>query len=86
LVGISIVPASELSASTVSNGGTRQSLALNMLSSRAIKNIEQLNRPWRFTPTPDYDSETNPKGLISLGLAENVCTYQCRELQILIIH
>ncbi|OQD74690.1 hypothetical protein PENDEC_c010G07094 [Penicillium decumbens] len=43
-----------------------------MLSSRALKNIEQLNRPWRFTPTPDYDRETNPKGLISFGTAENV--------------
>jgi hypothetical protein len=43
-----------------------------MLSSRALKNIEQLDRPWRFTPTPDYDPETNPKGLISFGMAENV--------------
>jgi len=46
-----------------------------MLSSRALKNIEQLNRPWRFTPTPDYDPGTNPKGLISFGTAENVRTY-----------
>ncbi|KAJ5303505.1 hypothetical protein N7476_010304 [Penicillium atrosanguineum] len=43
-----------------------------MLSSRALKNIEQLGRPWRFAPTPDYDPETNPKGLISFGFAENV--------------
>ncbi|KAJ5292472.1 uncharacterized protein N7443_008425 [Penicillium atrosanguineum] len=42
-----------------------------MLSSRALKNIEQLGRPWRFAPTPDYDPETNPKGLISFGFAEN---------------
>ncbi|KAJ6126705.1 Pyridoxal phosphate-dependent transferase major region subdomain 2 [Penicillium sp. IBT 18751x] len=42
-----------------------------MLSSRALKNIEQLGRPWRFAPTPDYDHEKNPKGLISFGLAEN---------------
>lgn len=46
-----------------------------MLSSRALKNIEQLGRPWRFAPTPDYDPDTNPKGLISFGLAENACTY-----------
>ncbi|KAJ5976205.1 hypothetical protein N7481_009912 [Penicillium waksmanii] len=43
-----------------------------MLSSRALKNVQQLERPFRFTPTPDYDPQTNPQGLISFGMAENV--------------
>jgi hypothetical protein len=43
-----------------------------MLSSRALQNVEQLERPFRFTPTPDYNPETNPQGLISFGMAENV--------------
>ncbi|CAI7576366.1 unnamed protein product [Penicillium manginii] len=42
-----------------------------MLSSRALQNVEQLERPFRFTPTPDYNPETNPQGLISFGMAEN---------------
>ncbi|KAJ5225747.1 hypothetical protein N7468_006972 [Penicillium chermesinum] len=43
-----------------------------MLSSRAAKNLEELERPWRFTPTQTYDADTNPQGLISFGTAENV--------------
>lgn len=43
-----------------------------MLSSRALKNVQQLERPFRFTPTPDYDPQINPQGLISFGMAENV--------------
>jgi hypothetical protein len=43
-----------------------------MLSSRALKNVQQLERPFRFTPTPDYDPQANPEGLISFGMAENV--------------
>lgn len=43
-----------------------------MLSSRALKNVTELGRPWRFTPTPTYYADTNPTGLISFGLAENV--------------
>ncbi|KAJ5259560.1 hypothetical protein N7478_012541 [Penicillium angulare] len=43
-----------------------------MLSSRALKNIDESGRPWRFTPTPTYDPDTNPTGLISFGLAENI--------------
>ncbi|KAJ6017362.1 hypothetical protein N7451_000741 [Penicillium sp. IBT 35674x] len=42
-----------------------------MLSSRALKNVTELRRPWRFAPTPTYDADTNPTGLISFGLAEN---------------
>ncbi|KAJ6161036.1 Pyridoxal phosphate-dependent transferase major region subdomain 2 [Penicillium chermesinum] len=42
-----------------------------MLSSRAAKNLEELERPWRFTPTQTYDADTNPQGLISFGTAEN---------------
>ncbi|KAJ5532874.1 hypothetical protein N7494_009426 [Penicillium frequentans] len=42
-----------------------------MLSSRALKNVTELGRPWRFAPTPTYDADTNPTGLISFGLAEN---------------
>ncbi|KAJ5659809.1 hypothetical protein N7507_006260 [Penicillium longicatenatum] len=42
-----------------------------MISSRALKNVTELGRPWRFTPTPTYDADTNPTGLISFGLAEN---------------
>ncbi|KAJ5679730.1 hypothetical protein N7462_007974, partial [Penicillium macrosclerotiorum] len=42
-----------------------------MLSSRGLKNVQELGQPWRFSPTPDYDPETNPSGLISFGMAEN---------------
>lgn len=42
-----------------------------MLSSRALKNVQQLGLPFRFSPTPDYDPQTNPNGLISFGMAEN---------------
>lgn len=42
-----------------------------MLSSRALSNIQQLDLPFRFSPTPDYDPQTNPQGLISFGMAEN---------------
>ncbi|KAJ5570570.1 uncharacterized protein N7459_010000 [Penicillium hispanicum] len=43
-----------------------------MLSSRGFRNVQELGRPWRFTPTPDYDPESNPTGLISFGMAENI--------------
>ena len=43
-----------------------------MLSSRGLKNVNELGRPWRFTPTATYDPDTNPEGLISFGMAENV--------------
>ncbi|KAJ6090206.1 hypothetical protein N7486_009021 [Penicillium sp. IBT 16267x] len=42
-----------------------------MISSRALKNVTELGRPWRFTPTHNYDADTNPTGLISFGMAEN---------------
>lgn len=47
-----------------------------MLSSRALKNVQQLGLPFRFTPTPNYDPQTNPHGLISFGMAENVSACQ----------
>lgn len=43
-----------------------------MLSGRALRNVKELDVPWRFAPTQTYDPETNPTGLISLGMAENV--------------
>lgn len=43
-----------------------------MLSSRGLNNVNELSRPWRFTPTATYDPDTNPEGLISFGMAENV--------------
>jgi hypothetical protein len=51
-----------------------------MLSSRALKNVTELGRPWRFTPTPTYDADTNPTGLISFGLAENVSTSSLEDI------
>ncbi|KAJ5168002.1 uncharacterized protein N7482_003596 [Penicillium canariense] len=42
-----------------------------MLSSRGLDNVQQLGLPWRFSPTPTYDPESNPTGLISFALAEN---------------
>ncbi|CAG7916117.1 unnamed protein product [Penicillium olsonii] len=43
-----------------------------MLSARGLKNVNELDKPWRFALTQTYDPETNPTGLISFGLAENV--------------
>jgi hypothetical protein len=43
-----------------------------MLSTRGLKNVKELDVPWRFAPTQTYDRETNPTGLISFGMAENV--------------
>jgi hypothetical protein len=43
-----------------------------MLSTRGLKNAKELDVPWRFAPTQTYHPETNPTGLISFGLAENV--------------
>jgi hypothetical protein len=45
-----------------------------MLSYRGHRNVEGLSVPWRFSHTQTYDQETDPTGLISFGLAENVCT------------
>ncbi|KAJ5086906.1 hypothetical protein NUU61_008213 [Penicillium alfredii] len=42
-----------------------------MLSSRGLQNVQELDLPWRFSPTQSYDAETNPTGLISFGMAEN---------------
>lgn len=48
-----------------------------MLSARGLKNVNELDVPWRFAPTQTYDPETNPMGLISFGMAENVNTFFC---------
>ncbi|KAJ5349853.1 hypothetical protein N7541_007580 [Penicillium brevicompactum] len=42
-----------------------------MLSSRGLKNVQELEVPWRFAPTQTYDPDTHPTGLISFGMAEN---------------
>lgn len=44
-----------------------------MLSSRGKQNAEIFNIPWRYAHPHTYDKETNPKGVISFGLAEHVC-------------
>lgn len=44
----------------------------NMLSSRGTKKAESLHRPWRYAAAHSYDAETNPSGVISLGMAEHV--------------
>jgi hypothetical protein len=45
-----------------------------MLSTRGLQNAKELDVPWRFPPTQTYDPETNPTGMISFGIAENVST------------
>ncbi|KAL4892653.1 aspartate aminotransferase [Aspergillus ambiguus] len=42
-----------------------------MLSSRGKQNAETFNIPWRYAHPHTYDKETNPKGVISFGLAEH---------------
>lgn len=42
------------------------------LSHRTENTLLSIDRPWRFAPRATYDPETNPEGLISFGLAENV--------------
>jgi hypothetical protein len=46
-----------------------------MLSSRGTKNVGLFDIPWRYSKLQTYDKETNPDGLISFALAENVCIY-----------
>lgn len=43
-----------------------------MVSGRGLRNVKELDVPWRFAPTQTYDPKTNPTGLISFGMAENV--------------
>ncbi|KAN0083639.1 Pyridoxal phosphate-dependent transferase [Elaphomyces granulatus] len=43
-----------------------------MLSSRGTKNVGLFDIPWRYSKLQTYDKETNPDGLISFALAENV--------------
>lgn len=42
-------------------------------SARAQATADFLGVPWKFAAKQTYDKETNPNGLISLALAENVC-------------
>ncbi|KAL5355193.1 1-aminocyclopropane-1-carboxylate synthase [Aspergillus floccosus] len=42
-----------------------------MLSSRGKQNAETFSIPWRYAHPHTYDKKTNPKGVISLGLAEH---------------
>lgn len=42
------------------------------LSKRSAATIAKQYLPWRFAPAQTYDAKTNPDGLISFGLAENV--------------
>jgi hypothetical protein len=48
-----------------------------MLSSRGEKNADTFDIPWRYAVAPTYNKETNPEGVISLGLAEHVRTLTC---------
>ncbi|KAF4124475.1 Aspartate/methionine/tyrosine aminotransferase [Geosmithia morbida] len=43
-----------------------------LLSRRGGTTVASIDRPWRFAPRGDYDADTNPKGLVSFGTAENV--------------
>ncbi|KAL3446571.1 pyridoxal phosphate-dependent transferase [Aspergillus insuetus] len=42
-----------------------------MLSSRGKKSADTFDIPWRYAVAPTYNKETNPEGVISLGLAEH---------------
>lgn len=44
-----------------------------MLSFRGARSAGMLDIPWRYAPTQSYDKDTNPDGLISFAMAENVC-------------
>jgi hypothetical protein len=48
-----------------------------MLSSRGKKNADTFDIPWRYAVAPTYNKETNPGGVISLGLAEHVRILTC---------
>lgn len=41
-------------------------------SARSQATAEFLSAPWRFATRQTYDKETNPDGVISFALAENV--------------
>lgn len=43
-----------------------------VLSLRGGTTVASINRPWRFATKPTYHPDTNPDGLISFGMAENV--------------
>ncbi|KAL1998671.1 hypothetical protein VTN02DRAFT_5764 [Thermoascus thermophilus] len=43
-----------------------------MLSSRGASSAGMLDIPWRYAPTQSYQKDTNPDGLISFAMAENI--------------
>ena len=47
-----------------------------MLSIRGQQSVASQDIPWRFAPGGDnvYDKVSNPAGVVSFGLAENVRT------------
>lgn len=49
------------------------SSADKMLSSRGARCAAMSDIPWRYAPRQSYNKDTNPDGLISFALAENVC-------------
>ena len=55
-----------------------------MLSSRGAKNVGLLDIPWKYAQLQTYDKETNPDGLISFAIAENVCTQVHAQFQVVI--
>lgn len=55
-----------------------------MLSSRGAKNVGLFDIPWKYAQLQTYDKETNPDGLISFAIAENVCiqVHACAQFQV----
>lgn len=45
-------------------------------SARSQATAEFLGTPWKFAARQDYDKDTNPNGLISFALAENVSLFE----------
>jgi hypothetical protein len=62
---------------TIPNSSTLDlRLAITMASrtsSRSAATLDRLSGPWVFAAKHTYDAETNPEGMISFALAENVC-------------
>lgn len=46
------------------------------ISERAGALVSRQSQPWRNAPMATYDPESNPKGIISFAIAENVSRYQ----------
>ncbi len=41
-------------------------------SKRSAVTVARMGEPWKFAAKHTYDAETNPEGMISFALAENV--------------